>query len=458
VNAGTLQFSSASDLFNQSGGTTTIAAGSTVNLPNSGQFIISGGTISLAPSATTAGSLNIVSLLWPNPSMAMNPATDVASINTLAYLAGQTPGEINLGNGERTFNIADPNATLTITATLTNGSLDKTGPGTLLLNGTESLGGTLNVAAGTVTIGSGTSFTNNIPITVASGATLNVMASIPNDAITNNGTVNFPAQSTAGIHLIDIAGLTLSLGQTSTVGNPALHSNRTLLEIGSLTFGGTTNGWQGLLDLTGNDLDLPGASLTNVSNQVKQGYNGGNWQGAGGIISSAATADTTHLTALGVIQNNQNGPAVYGSGAGQVLFDGIAPGASDVLVKFTYYGDTNLDGKVDGSDYSRIDAAYLADQTNPGKDTGWYNGDFNYDGIINGSDYTLIDNAYNTQGASLAAAIANPAAVATAQIGAGTSVPEPGALSLLGMITLGLLRRRSGSGSSGTVAGFSHLG
>ena len=29
---------------------------------------------------------------------------------------------------------------------------------------------------------------------------------------------------------------------------------------------------------------------------------------------------------------------------------------NDVLVKYTYYGDANLDGKVDGSDYSRIDS------------------------------------------------------------------------------------------------------
>ena len=77
----------------------------------------------------------------------------------------------------------------------------------------------------------------------------------------------------------------------------------------------------------------------------------------------------------------------------------------DILVKYTYYGDANLDGKVDASDYSRIDNGYLNHLT------GWSNGDFNYDGVINGSDYTLIDNAFNMQGASLAAQI-SPAALA----------------------------------------------
>jgi len=54
-----------------------------------------------------------------------------------------------------------------------------------------------------------------------------------------------------------------------------------------------------------------------------------------------------------------------------------------VLVKYTYYGDANLDGQVDGSDYSLIDNGYLNHLT------GWYNGVFNYGAVIDGSDYTV---------------------------------------------------------------------
>jgi hypothetical protein len=81
-------------------------------------------------------------------------------------------------------------------------------------------------------------------------------------------------------------------------------------------------------------------------------------------------------------------------------FDGQAVSSSDVLVKYTYYGDANLDGKVDGTDYSRLDNAIMHPAT------GWFNGDFNYDGTTDGSDFTLLDNAFNSQGASLAATIA----------------------------------------------------
>jgi hypothetical protein len=159
----------------------------------------------------------------------------------------------------------------------------------------------------------------------------------------------------------------------------------------------------------------------------------GTWNGTAGISSTSAAVDTTHLTAIGVIQNNQGGSALYTS---KNLFDGYAPGASDILIKFTYYGDANLDGKVDGSDYVRIDSGYLTHAT------GWYNGDFNYDGVVNGSDFTLIDNAFNSQGASLAASISSPTAEATAEIAGSTPVPEPASVALMALAGAQLLGRR----------------
>jgi hypothetical protein len=62
-----------------------------------------------------------------------------------------------------------------------------------------------------------------------------------------------------------------------------------------------------------------------------------------------------------------------------------------VLVKYTDYGDANLDGTVNVADYTRLDAGFISG----GKLTGWFNGDFNYDGVVDGSDYTLMDNAFN---------------------------------------------------------------
>jgi hypothetical protein len=146
----------------------------------------------------------------------------------------------------------------------------------------------------------------------------------------------------------------------------------------------TTDASIGSLNINGN-LIVHGGSLTALNASVAQGYNNGAWNGAGGIVSTAAAADTSHLTALGVIQNdNGTGTALYSTFEGQPASD------SDILLRYTYYGDTKLNGSVDGSDYSRIDNGYLNHLT------GWFNGDFNYDGVVDGSDYTLIDNAYNT--------------------------------------------------------------
>ena len=176
---------------------------------------------------------------------------------------------------------------------------------------------------------------------------------------------------------------------------------------------------------------MPGASLSTTINQINESFDFGNWNGTGGITSTSAAANAGHLTALGVIQNNELGSPIY---TALNPFDSMTPGASDILVKYTYYGDANLDGKVDGSDYSLIDSGFLTHAT------GWVNGDFNYDGVINGSDYTLIDNAYNTQGARLATEVAGTSAEVAGQVAA---VPEPTSSAVLLSTTLiSLLSRR----------------
>jgi hypothetical protein len=215
-----------------------------------------------------------------------------------------------------------------------------------------------------------------------------------------------PRFASDGITSQYFLNLTISAGATIVEAPTA--SLPTVLKTANLSFAGTTGAWGGSLDLTDNDFVLEFSKVTfaTVNSLVAQGYDGGKWDGQG-ISSSTAAADTTHLTAIGVIPNYSR--VFYGTN----LFDGTAIlSTSDILLKYTYYRDANLDGRVDGSDYTRIDAGFAS----KGSLTGWYNGDFNYDGKVDGSDYTLIDNAFNRQTVSLAALIApavvaNPAAV-----------------------------------------------
>jgi autotransporter-associated beta strand protein len=235
-----------------------------------------------------------------------------------------------------------------------------------------------------------------------------------------------------------VGPISIATGATLAITTPAgLASGRGVLSTPSISIASNAGSFTGKLDLGPNDLDIAsgGNTITQVTAMVASGYNNGNWNGSG-IASSAAAADSTHLTALGVIINDTTANTT-GSLSGTAMYtslDGAAVADGDILVKYTYYGDTNLDGKVDGTDYSRIDNGFLLSLS------GWANGDFNYDGVINGSDYTLIDNAYNTQGASLNEA----AAEVTAQIASPSSsaVPEPATLGLIAIGAMGLLSRR----------------
>jgi hypothetical protein len=241
-----------------------------------------------------------------------------------------------------------------------------------------------------------------------------------------------------------IAGI-VSVGNGS---NLAIASGGKLIAA-TVSIAGSTDAWTGLLDIGTSALDLPSANLAIITNQILQGYNpsaGGRWNGIGGITSINASNDPTHLSSVGAILNNDGtGAALYGSGTTLGTFGGSSPGLNDILVRFTYVGDVNLDGKVDGSDYSRIDSAYLADISNSTAMTGWYNGDFNYDGVINGSDYTLIDNAFNTQGALITSVI-GPVVGATSQIAGTSSVPEPSAAAIILVIGSITCRRRRSVG------------
>src|SRR4029077_16463505 len=80
---------------------------------------------------------------------------------------------------------------------------------------------------------------------------------------------------------------------------------------------------------------------------------------------------------------------------GVTTLDGRSVAAGDVVVKFTYRGDANLDGKINIDDYVRIDAGIANDLT------GWSNGDFNLDGKVNIDDYVVIDTNVTIQGPPL---------------------------------------------------------
>jgi hypothetical protein len=144
------------------------------------------------------------------------------------------------------------------------------------------------------------------------------------------------------------------------------------------------------LDLDNSDLvcDYTGASsLATVNNWIRTARNGGAWNGATGITSTAAKNTNPANRTLGAMEATDF-KSIYGANA---TFAGEAIDTTAVLVKFTYYGDADFNGIVNFDDYSRTDAGF-----NQGR-SGWLNGDYDDNGVVNFDDYSLIDLAFNTQ-------------------------------------------------------------
>jgi hypothetical protein len=285
-------------------------------------------------------------------------------------------------------------------------------------DGTQKITLPMTIASSTVlNADGGANLIIGAPVVVNTGQTLSE---------TGAGTVTF--QSTVTVQAGGIADLLagssidgLALGVGSDVAIIAGSStNQAVVQVDSLTLTSTSR-----LDLQTNGMIIHNGDVSTVTSEIQSGLASGS-----GIVSSSADSGTNHLSTIGVILNSDNGTPIYTS------FDGNAVLPTDVLMRYTSVGDANLDGTVDGSDYTLIDNGFNNHLT------GWYNGDFNYQGVVDGSDYTLIDNAYN---ATLAANTSAVDATDTEQIAitGGASVPEPGAgLSMLGLMAAGMRHRR----------------
>jgi autotransporter-associated beta strand protein len=376
---------------------------------------LTGGTMS----ASGGGAFNIIGTIGStaNGSIATNASAATSTISANVEIRGANSVlHINVADGSAATDLLISGSILNSAYEAGSNGIEKDGAGVMQLTGTNTYTGSTNVSAGTLTVGGSISGSSNI--TTAAGATLNASGASnaglsTTTALTDNGTTNIGANAGTGIRAVRMASVNIGATGQLNVVSSSLQTNRSVLVTGMFTETGN-----GTLDLGANDMIVSNAGamgLTNVTNEIKSGFANGLWTGAG-IQSSAAAGDSTHLTALGVILNNNT----YGSAK---PFDTITPGANDVLIKYTYYGDADLSGHVDGTDYSLIDSGY------GGAGTGWQYGDFNYDGVIDGSDYSLIDNTFNQQSS---AGYAVQIATQTSEIAlVSTTVPEPGSLGLL---------------------------
>lgn len=293
---------------------------------------------------------------------------------------------------------ADAGITATYSGTLAGvGAMKKSGTGSMVISGNASTyGGAINVVAGSMSFN---------PSASASSSAYHRIAA--------------PSSLTVGVvGSSEVSRLTVM--PTNRLGSGARLAS--VLVTGSVSIASSS----GHIDLGNNDLIVTGSTESAISGLVKSWWNSGQRNGLGlGSSISAAGVGVEALTTLAVVGNSNGQGGVRWS-----KFDGVTGlDADDVIVKYTWIGDTDLSGRVDATDIQQTVAGLRSGAT------GWYNGDNNYDGVVNGDDLANLLRAFYLQGSSLGD---GSGGVSTG----GGVVPEPSGLVGLAMVGLGLCTRR----------------
>jgi hypothetical protein len=166
-----------------------------------------------------------------------------------------------------------------------------------------------------------------------------------------------------------------------------------------------------------------------LQGEVQRANNFNSWDQPG--LTTSMPDAQSGLTTIGI----STGAARGGLGPTDTdLFAGQTITGASTIAMYTYAGDANLDGVIDGGDYGIIDNFVQV----PGA-SGYWNGDFNYDGVIDGGDYGIIDNNIQAQGAPFPTAGETSASLSSVSV-----VPEPAAcgLALLGAVAMSMRRCR----------------
>ena len=180
------------------------------------------------------------------------------------------------------------------------------------------------------------------------------------------------------------------------------------LVVTGLTITSAVNG--GKLDLGSQAMVVShsASAIASIIGMLSEFRTAGNWANSG-IGSSLATP--TSYTGLAAAVNMLL-PAPF---SGSWRSNGAITNLDDVLIKYTYNGDSDLNGTITIDDFLQIDGGNLMHRT------GYQNGDFNYDGTVNAADYQLINDA----AAHLAGTLTTTPQVVPAPIPIPTPTPTP---------------------------------
>jgi hypothetical protein len=386
----------------------------------------------------------------PAYAFASRIAPNLASINGLMAAGGSpvwnTNASGNWGTGSNWWNGTAPSGTsseavlgsiitaqrtVTMDAAKTVGTLTIDSAISYVIGGSNTL--TVQGAAGTGVIRAYVgSHTISAPLTLVGNTQISLAPLIdgrPNPTLTisgtlnaNGGTIQKQGPGTLIVNNIRNSGLEVQAGKVriATNGGNAGVSHLTSLSISA----GAT------LDLNDNDLvvDYSGGSpFGTIQNLVLNGYAPGPDSTKTGIVSTTSQ-NTGGNTILALFDNALAGFGQWPTGSGMTV------PANSVIGKYTYLGDTNMDGQVTPQDYTAVDSNLGTTGLDPG--IAWFYGDTDFNGSVTPQDYTAIDS-------SLGMGVGQPLTVASLSVAAVPEISSAGAVVAVGLSLLGKRRRKA---------------
>jgi len=247
--------------------------------------------------------------------------------------------------------------------------------------------GIINISGGTFGVASNSINTGTI---IQTGGTVRFIDFLDGaGTISVSGSGSFTAERIRQNTLLIGADAQVAI---ANVGFSTIATSKTTSRVKQLRFEQVGNTLRGSLDLGQNrlviDYDSGASPAADIRRYLASGLANGDWNGPG-IRSAAAALDSSRMTGLGYAEALD----MFGPGGG--VFEDIFVDDSALLIKYTLYGDADLSGAIDATDYSLIDNGYV------NRLVGWTSGDFDYSGFIDATDYALIDNAYVNQNPAL---------------------------------------------------------
>jgi hypothetical protein len=326
--------------------------------------------------------------------------------------ANWTAGAVNGVDSVATFSAAaiTAAATVTLDAPQTVGRVvfGGTNPyaltgGTLTLDVSAIGTARIRATSGSHLIQSPITLSDDTGIDASSGATITISGAI-------TGGSNRVVKMAPGVVVLG----KLSAGQLDVNdGTLKLSGNGTASGVAEIT--GVSYGDLARLDVGDNGLVVnytasdPSAGIRSA---LASGYYGGAWTGPGIMSSTSGGA-----TGMGV------GYARTADTGAITAFNTIPVDSTTVVVRRTYNGDGNLDGKVNTVDFNHLAGGFGSGSP------GWLNGDYDYDNDVDSIDFNALAANYGK-------------VLPGAAPGLGSVVPEPAALSVVALAGLALRRRR----------------